>query len=1155
MFPASEPATTDGATRPALGRPWYTTSMGSGRTFVMSAGAGLGLLTICAVADCLGGGGAALTLGAIATKGLGIGVGGAAGNAVWDALKAGASKVDERVADSTKRLANHDLQALAGRAIAVVIVAATKDCPGGPAGRAYLERAAKRFPDAWSTATLDSRYNEVLDKEIPKFFGKADGTRLKTTSLTIQLWQDLVGSLADVEVGPDEQLALTHAARRLHEQFPKALFELAKEDFAPAATNSPHDGKAFAALLLTLTRNTMQGISDVLAKQDAALANDKKILDELEVLRKLLPARAHHIAQLSPDALAASEQRVIAEIDALAASLADAIGRLFESLTALHEEQQRQGREQTRQGKTLDGVAASLNTLLAHHALTWHTVTLRPFSHTVPTHYVPRQALLTELAAKLAAAQQVGVRQTIAAHGDGGEGKTVLAIAYANAALHGELGPDHQYPGGVVFASVGDRTLQAALASALADLPGDAKMDERQKAQLVHGKLSRPPRSLLIIDNVDDGALWTSEAIQAWLPSDNCRVIATTRAESLGPLPMQRVGEVDLPTAVALLAKFRPDAADPANHAAIATIHKEVAGLALALAAVGAYMQIDAESAAPGEAKSWADEAAFLKEAPLDQFHDRADGVRERAQHKTKTVAAIEALRQRLTPAELLALDFAACLPKDMVPTGWLEDLVAECAKHKPPRNWLSRLWTKFLAARLRQPARLLATPLGTSSNGDPHTPGSLVQRLIKLDLLRLERDELASFPETTDVARRRAKIRSLHRLHAKQCTARTAAAPGRAEALLTTIAAYTAARWTDIVVGNDGNGGGTIDNPTALTDPTLRWELSPLAAMCAALWTSNLPGPAARVGVWLAVVLKQLGRYAEAAACLQLEPETDDSVATTLGHSHFAACYSNLATIQRTQGNLPAARRSIERSIEIESKHLGSEHSNLATAYSNLALIQHTQSALCATDGEPAEAQRELAAARASIERAIVINTKHYTADHPAIAINLSVLATIRKAQGDLYETDGQLDKAQNEFAAARSITERAIEIGFKHFEKDHPALAVRYTNLAVIQTAQGELYTRAGEHIKAQPEFAAARTNTERAIEIYIRHFDRDHPNLATNYSNLAHLCVVEGNIPEAVAQWRKAYTISLQALGPDHAFTEDVAAALRKYSPPGP
>jgi len=66
---------------------------------------------------------------------------------------------------------------------------------------------------------------------------------------------------------------------------------------------------------------------------------------------------------------------------------------------------------------------------------------------------------------------------------------------------------------------------------------------------------------------------------------------------------------------------------------------------------------------------------------------------------------------------------------------------------------------------------------------------------------------------------------------------------------------------------------------------------------------------------------------------------------------------------------------------------------------------------------------------------------------------------------------------------------------------------------------------------------------------------HFAADHLTFATRYNNHAHIVVAQGHIPEAVTLWRRAYAICLKALGPDHPYTKDDAAMLRKYDPPGP
>ena len=68
----------------------------------------------------------------------------------------------------------------------------------------------------------------------------------------------------------------------------------------------------------------------------------------------------------------------------------------------------------------------------------------------------------------------------------------------------------------------------------------------------------------------------------------------------------------------------------------------------------------------------------------------------------------------------------------------------------------------------------------------------------------------------------------------------------------------------------------------------------------------------------------------------------------------------------------------------------------------------------------------------------------------------------------------------------------ERAIEIDEKHFDPDHPSLATRYSNLAMI--------------LKDLDELPQARQQMERAIEIAEKNFEPDHPKLIIMRKNLA-------------------------------------------------
>ena len=66
----------------------------------------------------------------------------------------------------------------------------------------------------------------------------------------------------------------------------------------------------------------------------------------------------------------------------------------------------------------------------------------------------------------------------------------------------------------------------------------------------------------------------------------------------------------------------------------------------------------------------------------------------------------------------------------------------------------------------------------------------------------------------------------------------------------------------------------------------------------------------------------------------------------------------------------------------------------------------------------------------------------------------------------------------------------ERAIEIDKKHFAPDHPNLAIRYCNLAMILHDMGD---REG-----------ARRYIELAIDIARKHFGPEHPSMKTLMEN---------------------------------------------------
>jgi len=707
---------------------------------------------------------------------------------------------------------------------------------------------------------------------------------------------------------------------------------------------------------------------------------------------------------------------------------------------------------------------------------------------TVPTPsptFVPRTIITAAIHAALHKNPDATVIRQAVTRAMGGYGKTVAAILYAHEY-------ENDYPGGRFFLSVESGDLVTGLASLTEPLGLASADNPAADAELVKRTLESAQPNLLILDNIVNAAQWATIVEARLVPRGSCRVLITTRAETIPQATIIRIGRLTSEEAREIYARFcaLADVRDSAGRdcptdATADAITDLVGGLAVAVAAVAACMKLRPDV-------KWSDYATLLATLPIDKLPDASAEVRaeigadgQALKEHRRTLRIIDDALEALPAPELRAVQYAALLPADMVPLAWLVALLESDA---------ARPHTGGDGA-----ADLLALTLTQATD----LPGSPALRVIKhldaLDLL-LEAGEGG-------------QLLSLHRLwHARVNERAEAAGEGAGAAkvdrtsLLRAIAACAFERTMAIVKGQDGKSDGTIDNPAALTDQSLRWELTPLAQMCTALWQAGQSGLAARVGVWLAGVLQLLGRYAEAAACLQLTPANEAAVEAAIGHEVLAHCYSNLALIQQDQGDLPEARRSCERAIAINSKHFAPDHLTFATSYSNLAMIQQDQG--------------DLPGARASMEQAIAIQSKHFDPDNPTFAIRYSNLAGIQQDQGDL--------------PGARASMERAIAIWSKHLAADHPNFGSAYSNLAGIQQAQGDL--------------PGARASVERAIAIESKHFAPDHPNFATSYTNLATICYHEGDRAAACANFKKALAIFLKHFDDNHPNVKSVRKSMK-------
>ncbi|MBX9735747.1 MAG: tetratricopeptide repeat protein [Phycisphaerales bacterium] len=788
------------------------------------------------------------------------------------------------------------------------------------------------------------------------------------------------------------------------------------------------------------------------------------------------------------------------------------------------------------------------------------------------------------------------IRQAVA-RAMGGYGKTVAAILYAD-----EYKND--YPGGRFFLPVEAGELAASLASLITPLGLTTANNPKADATLVARTLHDGEPSLLILDNVASKAAWGAMLDSGLVPRGTCRVLITTRDEAIDPADAIRIGRLTNAEAAEVFALFctaRHEKASEAQKRAglpdalpstqiVHEINEWLGGLAVAIAAVAAFMKLkphiawhdywEGTTPAPG---STAKPTRGLKHTPVGELPDVRPDVAAQLglsgqplEEHRRTLRVIDDAYDALRPPsqttdspEQRAIQYAALLPQDLAPGVWLEQLLtADAARHDTGSDGSP------------DPLRITLV----DDPDEPHTPAQAVlQHLDRLDIV---------LPSGEG-----GRLLSLHRLWHARVNERASAEKLDRTQLWSAIDSCAGARWT-VIVGTDAAGKRRgLNNPAALTDASLRWELTPLQAVCIALWAQanaakdagdedsrvSMAGAAAEIGFWLSILLKHLGRFVEAEACLSPLVAHEAAVESALGPFNVAVCHSslflvqrelgkfsgalasiyraisiaervvpadsldlaamrvNLALLQKDEGNLQGARTNLERALRVMHNRLRPEHADFATVFSNLAMIELDQGDIYRYEGSFSMAKQEYEAALVNIVRAIGIEQVHFPPDHPTFATRYSNLALIQRALGDP--------------AAARASIERAIAIKLKRFDPDHPTLATSYSILSLTRLDQGNQFLAGGELSRAKEEFAAARASMEPSIAIKLKHFAADDRNVAISYSNLADIAVAEGNIPEAVDLWRKAYPIWLKALGPDRLQTKLVAAMLRKYDPPGP
>ncbi len=270
-------------------------------------------------------------------------------------------------------------------------------------------------------------------------------------------------------------------------------------------------------------------------------------------------------------------------------------------------------------------------------------------------HYIERTELLNQIRASLASNKGVSLQAQLTAHG--GFGKSVLAAAYAQAAL-----ASNEYPGGAYFVNCENRAIAEAFSELLLSTDETLKMSTTEKVQFVRSHLASK-KSLVIFGNVDSHEQWLEFKTSGLYPT--CDILITTRAKNIAGLEPIRVDHLTLDETRSLLAKFSDSALLPENDEAMKTILEETEGLAVLVAAVGGSQR---DAADPND---WNRYANWLKTADTGALPDEKE-----SGYPNRTNVILDDLIAKLKPAQLRILEYAAILPPNRIRLSWLEWLL-----------------------------------------------------------------------------------------------------------------------------------------------------------------------------------------------------------------------------------------------------------------------------------------------------------------------------------------------------------------------------------------------------------------------------------------------------------------------------------------------
>ncbi|MHB1309305.1 MAG: NB-ARC domain-containing protein, partial [Limisphaerales bacterium] len=294
----------------------------------------------------------------------------------------------------------------------------------------------------------------------------------------------------------------------------------------------------------------------------------------------------------------------------------------------------------------------------------------------LPGNTVPRPSLMAEIEAAFAVKRPNGVIRAVALVADGGFGKSIAALQYANLPHNTDVSETGRYPGGRFLIRCEHGSIVGELVGLAVQLGVPQRPNAEDTANEVKRSLETGRRCLLILDNVVDSDQWAADAFRSLIPTGQADVLLTTRARQLADVTEVKVAALTIHQSVDVLTTFRGDAGSEMNRPSAESLVTEVEGLAVAVAAIGAYMKLTPKA-------TWEGFASALRKGSASLMHESDQRVSSHLGYERSVVEVLDAAINALPAAHRRAMEYAALLPADMVPASWLTALLEADAEMK----------------------------------------------------------------------------------------------------------------------------------------------------------------------------------------------------------------------------------------------------------------------------------------------------------------------------------------------------------------------------------------------------------------------------------------------------------------------------------------